>query len=333
MWWGPGFTEWTNVTGARPLFRGHVQPKLPADLGFYDLRLPEIREKQASLARANGIEAFCYYHYWFGGGKRILDRPFTEVLASGAPDFPFCLCWANESWSGIWHGAPNRILLEQTYPEGDLDRHWEVLIRAFRDSRYLTMEGRPILFIYRPREIPEVRNFTDAMRERAQRDGLPGLFLVACASKGFEPLASGFDARMTSGLRHERRWISRREPVAWIREWWRTHPNRIRTLRYDDLVEQLLEDGDSEPDWIPLVVPNWDNTPRSGKRGFLLTGTGPEAYGRFLARAVASVQQKRPEHRIIAIKSWNEWAEGNFLEPDQRNGHQWLEATRRAVCP
>src|SRR5215467_5970675 len=115
VWWGKGFTEWTNVTKARPLFSGHYQPRLPADMGYYDLRVPEVREAQAQLARNAGIEGFCYYHYWFDG-KRLLERPFTEVVASGKPDFPFCLCWANQTWSGIWHGNPERKLIEQTYP-------------------------------------------------------------------------------------------------------------------------------------------------------------------------------------------------------------------------
>ena len=136
-WWGRGFTEWTNVTKAKPLFKGHYQPRLPADLGYYDLRLPEVREAQAELARNAGIEGFCYYHYWFGG-KQLLEQPFNEVVASGKPDFPFCLCWANQTWTGVWYGAPHRTLVEQTYPgrEGHR-RHFLALRRAFLDERYL----------------------------------------------------------------------------------------------------------------------------------------------------------------------------------------------------
>jgi lipopolysaccharide biosynthesis protein len=142
-WWGPGFTEWTNVTRARPLFRGHVQPHLPADLGFYDLRLAEVRDAQAELARAHGIEAFCYWHYWFGDGRRILERPFQEVLDSGAPAIKFCLGWANESWTGIWHNAQDRVLVEQRYPgKEDTDAHFTALVPAFRDQRYLALPNR-----------------------------------------------------------------------------------------------------------------------------------------------------------------------------------------------
>ena len=142
-WWGKGFTEWTNTGKAKPLFPGHDQPKVPTDLGYYDLRLPEARKAQADLARKYGVEGFCYYHYWFGG-KRLLERPVNEIIASGEPDFPFCLCWANESWTGIWHGAPRRMLMEQTYPgEADHRAHFEYLLTAFRDKRYITVDGRP----------------------------------------------------------------------------------------------------------------------------------------------------------------------------------------------
>ena len=147
-WWGRGFTEWTNVAKAVPLFRGHYQPHFPADLGFYDLRVPEVREAQAAMAKAYGIEGFCYYHYWFGHGRRLLERPFNEVLSSGKPDFPFCLCWANDTWTGIWHGAPNKVLIEQRYPGvEDYKAHFYALLDAFRDPRYMTVDGKKIFII------------------------------------------------------------------------------------------------------------------------------------------------------------------------------------------
>jgi hypothetical protein len=178
-WWGKGFTEWTNVTKARPLFRGHYQPRLPADLGYYDLRVPEVREAQAELARNNGIEGFCYYHYWFAG-KRILERPFQEVVSSGKPDFPFCLCWANQTWTGIWHGAPGRVLVEQTYPGAQDNReHFMAVCSAFLDSRYLQIDSRPIFVIYKPLEFLEVSRFIKQWQELAIEIGLPGLHFIA----------------------------------------------------------------------------------------------------------------------------------------------------------
>ena len=162
QWWGKGFTEWTNVARAKPLFGRHKQPRVPADLGFYDLRLPEAREAQAALARAYGIEGFCYWHYWFGDGKQLLERPLAEVVASGEPDFPFCLAWANETWTGKWYGAPNRILAEQTYPgEADHIRHFYALLPAFRDPRYVTVDGLRVFLIYKPAAIPDLKRFIE----------------------------------------------------------------------------------------------------------------------------------------------------------------------------
>ena len=183
-WWGPGFTEWTNVAKAKPLFKGHVQPKIPADLGFYDLRLPEVRQQQADLAHEAGIEGFCYYHYWFGG-KQLLERPFNEVLASGKPDFPFCLCWANHSWSNkTWNRKSNMqsnsMLIEQTYPGYDDDyNHFMNVLPAFRDKRYITIDGKPVFFLYNPWEHTRVKEWIVTWRKLAQENGLPGLHFVS----------------------------------------------------------------------------------------------------------------------------------------------------------
>src|SRR5437899_636840 len=171
-WWGPGFSEWTNTAKARPLFPGHMQPHIPADLGFYDLRLPESREAQATLARSYEVEAFCYWHYWFSG-RRILERPFAEVLKSGEPKLPFCLGWANQTWSGIWHGDPDRILIEQTFPgAADHEAHFNSVFQAFADERYVRVAGKPLFYVYRPLAIPEVSRFTDLWRKLADRAGL-----------------------------------------------------------------------------------------------------------------------------------------------------------------
>ena len=178
-WWGPGFTEWTNVARARPLFPGHVQPRIPADLGFYDLRLPETREAQAELATSHGIEAFCFWHYWFGNGRRILERPFNEVLSSDQTSMSFCLGWANESWTGVWHGAKNRILAEQIYSDSDDRAHFDALLPAFRDDRYFRVNDRPVLYVYRPAELPDAARFVDRWQQMARAAGLGGLHLVA----------------------------------------------------------------------------------------------------------------------------------------------------------
>ena len=166
-----GFTEWTNVTRTRPQFRGHQQPHLPSELGFYDLRLPEARQAQADLAREYGISGFCYYHYWFTG-RRLLERPFNEVLASGEPDFPFCLCWANERWTRTWDGGEHCVLMDQTYSAEDDLAHIRWLCEAFRDPRYVRVEGRPLLLVYQAGDLPDPVRTTSICARRPSARGL-----------------------------------------------------------------------------------------------------------------------------------------------------------------
>ena len=189
QWWGQGFTEWTNVTKAKPLFRGHYQPRLPTDLGYYDLRVPEARAAQAELARSYGIEGFCYWHYWFHG-NRLLERPVDEILASGEPDFPFCLAWANESWTRSWLGDEREVLVEQKYSEKDDRLHARWLARAFADPRYIHVNGRPMLVVYRPMDLPEAQRTTDIFREECRRLGQPEPYLV-----GIDAHCPGTDMR------------------------------------------------------------------------------------------------------------------------------------------
>lgn len=333
-WWGPGFTEWTNVTRARPLFPGHVQPHLPAHLSFYDLRVPETRQAQADLARTHGIEAFCYWHYWFGG-TQLLDRPFNEVLRSGAPDFPFCLAWANQSWTGIWHGLPDDLLIEQTYPGiQDHTAHFYALLPAFQDPRYLCVDGEPVFVVYRPHEMPEPLRFTDHWRELALREGLKGLHLIGVSDKHWSPAESGYDACTLSEPGSMIAHLPRRpvpvppEPRPWPLRWRRkSEPPAGPTIYwYKDLLDSPI--WRETDDNYPCVIPNWDNTPRSGVRGTVFLGSTPELFRRHLQQALAQVAPRPPEHRLIFIKSWNEWAEGNYLEPDQEFGLAYLEAVR-----
>ena len=198
-WWGVGFTEWTNVSKAKPLFKGHYQPKIPSDLGFYDLRVSETQVAQAKMAADNGIEGFCYWHYWFAG-KRLLERPFNQVLKSGDPDFPFCLAWANYSWTGIWHGCPDRILIEQSYPGlKDYESHFKALVQAFHDPRYMKIEGKPIFIVYYPPGLPQPNRFTDYWNELALKNGLPGIYFLGITDKKWDYRAQGFDGSITTG--------------------------------------------------------------------------------------------------------------------------------------
>lgn len=336
-WWGRGFTEWTNVAQARALFSGHRQPRLPSELGFYDLRVPETRGAQADLARDHGIEAFCYWHYWFAG-KRLLERPFTEVLASGEPDFPFCLAWANQTWSGIWHGSPGRTLIEQTYPgERDHRAHFEALLPAFEDRRYLKVDGKPFFLVFRPAQLPEPNRVTDLWRNLAVRHGLDGLFLVGQQDGDWDPRAHGFDARVPLELP---KWPPSRAGSSTGRLMRRVRRLTHATRPEDDGPEvfdyptvfreayaRRLPDGE-----LPLVIPTWDNTPRCGRRGYVLGNESPAAFGAYLGQAIGQVIHRPVQHRLVMLKSWNEWAEGNYLEPDQEFGRRYLEAVKAAVA-
>jgi hypothetical protein len=331
-WWGQGFTEWTNTARAKPLYRGHYQPHVPADLGFYDLRVPETRQQQADLARDYGIEAFCYYHYWFAG-RRILERPFQEVLASGKPDFPFCLCWANESWTGIWHGAPRRILIEQTYPGPDDHRaHFETLLPAFADARHVRVDGKPLFLIYKPEKLPDARQTMALWQDMAVKAGLPGLFMVGTtAIAGWNPLEHGFDARVDLPLVTARSWVSRRRPIAWLRQRYEEHRGLPTIHSYEKAIVERLAIPATDFDSYPCLVHAWDNTPRSGKNGVVMEGSTPALFRTLLTRAVEASRPKPPDRRLVFLKSWNEWAEGNHLEPDQKLGRAYLEAIREAL--
>lgn len=328
-WWGKGFTEWTNTAKAKPLFKGHYQPHVPADLGFYDLRVPETRLAQANMARQYGIEAFCYYHYWFAG-KTLLERPLDEVLNSREPDYPFCLCWANETWTGIWHGARDRILIEQTYPEHNDAAHFDYLLRAFRDNRYLLVDGKPMFLIYQPLQLPDPFRFAESWRAMARKAGLKGLYLVGAHSpSGWIPEHSGFDACVTPKLPGRRPpSVSKRRPLEWlINEYeWRT--GKPSVFPYKNLIDILFDHVDIKHSKFPGIVPNWDNSPRSGVNALVLHGSTPELFRLQVRRALELTQDCQGDKRFIFIKSWNEWAEGNHLEPDLKFGLGYLEVLR-----
>jgi Glycosyltransferase WbsX len=330
-WWGTGFTEWTNVAKAKPLFPGHYQPHIPADLGFYDLRLPETRRAQADLAKHHGVHAFCYYHYWFAG-KRLLERPFTEVLASGEPDFPFCLCWANQTWTGIWHGCPERVLMEQTYPGlQDHQAHFDTLLPAFTDSRYVTVDGKPIFLIFQPTDI-DART-TDLWRDMAMKAGLQGLHLVAVHHQAntWVPQEHGFDGSTTTNFPQRRRWISWNRPIKKLIQYCAGKSGGPTVYDYKDIVMNLLHSKAPHQDHYPILIPNWDNTPRSGRNGLVLHNSTPELFRKQMRRAFDLMKDVPSDRKIVFVKSWNEWAEGNYLEPDQRYGMGYLEVIRDEV--
>jgi hypothetical protein len=335
-WWGKGFTEWTNVAKAKPLFRGHGQPRLPTDLGFYDLRLPESREAQAEEARNCGVEGFCYWHYWFGNGRRLLERPFEEVLSSGKPDFPFCLSWANSSWSGIWHGNPKSTLIEQIYPGRDDEKaHFEYLRTAFEDHRYIKIDGRPLFSIYMPHELPNPTAFVEHWRDLAIKAGFPGLYMVAITNNSDDLRFSSFDAVTPNGpgdfFFNNQYSLVRRINNRFWRSPFISKLRGPRRFKYKDLVQHGLSSERFTSKFIPCVVPNWDNTPRSNHRGVVVEAATPDQFQDYLGAVCKMISKRSFRHRIIFLKAWNEWAEGNYVEPDDQFGRGYLNAIRSVI--
>jgi lipopolysaccharide biosynthesis protein len=337
-WWGMGFTEWTNAVAARPRFRGHYQPHLPADLGFYDLRVAETRAAQAAMAAEYGIHGFCYYHYWFNG-VRLLHRPLDEVLAAGEPDFPFMLCWANESWSRTWEGANTDVLIEQTYDTNDDRVHIRALLTAFADPRYIKVRGCPVFLVYNASALPDPWSTTRIWRAEAQRAGFPDLYLCRVESHAagrVDPYDVGFDAAvefMPDVSRLRRPVGPRSRPGKLLRRLIRPDsPFRTNfVFEYDDVVSEAL--SQLSPPYLRFrcVMPSWDNSARRKHGAFIFRGSTPAKYYGWLRETVMTFEPPSPEEDLVFTNAWNEWAEGNHLEPDQRWGRAYLEAHRCAM--
>ena len=358
--WGPGFTEWTNVAKARPLFRGHYQPRIPADLGFYDLRLPEVREQQANLAREAGIEGFCYYHYWMGNGKLLLQRPFQEVLQSGKPDFPFCLCWANHEWTTrTWqNGGKEKVIAPMVYNgEEDYTAHFKYVLSAFKDKRYITVDGLPLFSIYDPYHFADVAHFMALWRQLALANGLPGIHFSAMinntttikragdgslkrvipntesSSEVFSDILSlGFDS-ITSYGKARGEMLSKGKYRRIIAKYMHKHLPFLPALRYDypETVRHFFAPEDQWENVFPVVIPQWDRTPRAGKGEGVYVNATPANFGKHLSTAIDIIKNKTDEHKIIFVKSWNEWGEGNYIEPDEKYRHGFLNAIKNVL--
>lgn len=336
-WWGPGFTEWRNVVKARPVFRGHYQPHLPADLGFYDLRLPEVRDEQAQMAQKHGIDAFCYYHYWFNG-RQLLRRPFDEVLASGQPNHQFCLCWANESWSRAWDGQNGEVLVEQKYSESDDRLHSEWLSEAFADPRYLRVDGKPLFLIYRSSSLPDARRTAATLRGVARSRGIGEIFICSVESSRKErgdPGRWGFDA----AVEFQPDWASVRSGPLWTavklarRVGMRVPAPAREVLQYRRFVQWMVKKKDPCYLRFPCVTPQWDNTARRPRgETFILEGSTPDLYRSWVSSAVGSLARRPEQHRLLFVNAWNEWGEGCHLEPCERWGQRYLEAHREGLA-
>ncbi len=344
-WWGKGFTEWTNVAQARPLFPGHYQPHIPADLGFYDLRLEETRIAQAELAREYGIYGFCYYHYWFNG-KMLLERPFNEVLRSGKPDSPFCLCWANENWTRAWDGLERNVLISQDYADYNVTEHFDWLHGAFSDQRYIKIDNKPLFLIYRADQIPDIRERVRQMREAAERLGHEGLYLCAVKNTQFsltdqQAMDAGFDALIDFQPNSKQVPLIKRdypEPGVSVilknikrrLNFFAKAPN-FNSLPYRKFIQTIIDSPLPAQKTFPCVFPSWDNSPRRSSGATIIQNNDADLFENLLLSSISKVQQFQAEERLIFLNAWNEWAEGCHLEPDLRNGRNFLQAVKNAL--
>lgn len=327
-WWGTGFTEWTNVTKAKPLFPGHNQPHLPTELGFYDLRLREVQHRQIELAKTHGIDAFCFYYYWFGG-RRLLDRPLLDFLADPKAEIEFCLCWANENWTRKWDAGDSEVLMRQTYsPESDI-AFIESVIPFFRDPRHMCVNGAPVLVVYRPQQMPDARATAAAWRRHCREVGVGEIHLVAALISGNTDYEQfGFDAGVEFPPHNV--WPN---PVG-VPKNLATSVNAPCPLTgwvydYAECAKGYLAREYSARQVYRGVVPSWDNTARYGTGAGIMIGN-PANYERWLEGAsYRTVVERAPAERLVFINAWNEWAEGCHLEPDRQFGRGYLEATQR----
>lgn len=344
-WWGAGFTEWTNVAKAKPLFKGHRQPILPSELGYYDLRLVDTQIQQAELAKEYGIDGFIYYQYWFGNGKMLLEKPAENMIKDKRVDLPFCFCWANETWSGIWHGMDNpEILMEQKYlGEKDYVEYFKYLLPFFKDDRYIKVENKPMFHIYRLDSIPDIDVFIETFNKLANENGFDGVYFVATGNVGSENVVKNENIFGVVGLDFFKnlrysQYFYFDEGSKWFNyeRLWKTWTGHFKEMskRKKPLVVNYNAGIKKMPvkilssKYIPCVLPNWDNSARSGAKSLVLHNSSPESFKHYLSESVQEYKKHSKNPPFFIIKSWNEWAEGNYLEPDRFFGRKWLEAIK-----
>lgn len=346
-WWGKGFTEWTNVGKAKPLYKGHYQPRVPADLGYYDLRLPEVREAQVQLARESGVYGFCYWHYWFGNGKRLLERPFNEVLASGKPDFPFCLGWANHTWEAKnWNSyggkGENELLIEQKYlGVQDYTDHFYEVLPAFKDKRYIRVDDKPLFYIYKSEDLPN--DFVETWQKLAIENDLKGIYFTGQMAAGLdekiakkELLAKGFSSVSIEPQRRiypKKAFFERKihRIKMMVRYKLGLKHLKLLILDYKDSIPLFSDcDFDVKEDVIPCILSGFDHSPRSGAGyTFLYENYSPEMFQKHVETVLDIVDKKN--NKFVFLKSWNEWAEGNYMEPDLKYGKAYIKALSNAL--
>lgn len=352
-WWGEGFTDWDNVKAATPHFEGHYQPRVPLGGNYYDQSKIDTLRWQIDLAKKHGVYGFCHYHYWFDG-KQLLETPTNLILENKEIDFPFCLSWANETWSRRWDGRDHHVLIKQTHPptEASWKKHYDYLIKAWKDPRAIKVDGKPVFVIYRPQNIEKIDQMIEFWRGLIVKDGLPGLYVIF--QKGYEvpdrACLNAFDAifqfqpfEAIYSPTFDKRFIRR----SWVFKLFWLMPNYVqelarsfrtsifRNLTFNDYCAVWKQAVEVRPDEKYTTYPgaflDWDNTSRYKKRAIIFKGASPESFEKWFTLQVASMPQRNLPENFIFINAWNEWSEGTYMEPDEKYGYQYLEAIKRAL--
>lgn len=351
-WWGDGFTEWTNVKKATPLFAGQYQPRVPLGNKYYNLLDKEVLSWQVDLAREYGVYGFCFYHYWFDG-HLLLEKPVELFLASTDLDTHFCICWANENWTNAWAGKSEKILISQTYgDQNEWRHHMDYLLPFFNDSRYIKVDGKPLFVLYRPEIIPCLNEMLDFMNDYAIEKGLLGL-TFAFQHVHYDLLENADKSRFQANIEYQPSYalaemnahsaqvslkpfaffpnVLKRSP--WIYEILLSFRNKLRKVKvynYDDVWEKVLGRLPADDTSYPGAFVDWDNTPRKGNLGFLFSGATPHKFKHYMKRQIVRTRELYSKDMLF-IFAWNEWAEGGYLEPDERYGYGYLTALWEAL--
>jgi len=352
-WWGAGFTEWTNVRKAQPLFPGHDQPRIPLH-GEYNLMCDDTKIWQAELAKKYGIFGFCYYHYWFKNGRQLLEKPAEQMLNNTKVDLPFCFSWANENWSKNWDGGNREVIMEQDYGgPNDWEKHFQYLLPFFKDKRYITVDGKPLFIIYKPDQIIELYQMINYWKQRAHDEGFPGLCFafqfptyysdmyyrddIFDFRIGFEPVHARNLSSMQPGTSKKVKLIRKIFGETALSQYRKKRiiktqtsfvkPQNLSMYFYDEIWEKILT-APWTPDFMPGAFVDWDNTPRN-KHGLLHTGFSIDKFQHYMSRLV--LRARKEQKPMIFINAWNEWGEGAFLEPDCKYEYKKLEALQSAL--
>lgn len=347
-WWGEGFTEWTNVKNAKPLFEGHQQPKIPLNENYYCLLDDEVKKWQIKIAKENGIYGFCFYHYWFNG-HMLLEKPIEQYLNNKELNFPFCLCWANPDWTKIWAGKGSEVLIGQDYLDKDnWEKHLQYLLPYFKDERYIKEEGQPLFVIYAPEEIPNIDELCTFIRKRVIDEGFPGIKLIYqyyVSENADARIRPHFDYRIKfqpvhalhdlednskSGFMIKAMHLANKvvKNVTGINA--SDHLLKLRKTSYDDVWKAILSNEPLDDKEIAGAFVNWDNSPRRGNSGRITTGASPEKFKYYMEQLIKKVQKEYSTDYIF-VTAWNEWSEGSYLEPDTVNEYAYLQAIKEAL--